>query len=146
MNAYKPVNSERDLVDNLIIFLNNNNYKTKIEIPNMGQSVDIVAQKGDQLTFIEAKLKNWRRAIEQCEAHEHIADYICIALSKTKITNLIIEKLIFLGYGLIDCEAATGLCEWILKPSLMQNIWKPQRRIFLKNLNEIIHDRNFLNH
>lgn len=118
-------------------FLKKNNYSTIIEVPNMGQSVDIVAQKGRWLSFIEVKLNNWNRALIQSKRHELVADFILIAIaSKTVSMRLIVvaeEK----GYGIIHFNKKSNRCTIAVKPRINKKVWLPQKRILLHKLNKI---------
>ena len=122
------LNGEGILVAQLVEFLSLAGYKIRLEVSSMGQSVDLVATRGRWVTFIEAKVKDWRRAIKQCRAHESIADYICLALSiKTPPTELM-EQVITSGYGLVLCDPTTRSCKWITRPKRNTGVWRPQRR------------------
>lgn len=128
---------ESDLVNYLINYLSEKEYIVKNEVPNLGQSVDIVAKKGKWLTFIEVKLFNWRKAIIQCRAHELIADYIYIAISTKKISKEFHQIATSRGYGIIKIDAYSKDIDIILKANMNKKYWKPQRDIFYNKFKEI---------
>lgn len=120
--------SEEQLVRGLASFLADEGYRVRLEVPNMGQSVDVVASRNRWLTFVEAKRHDWRRAFGQCRAHEVVADYICVAISLRSVSNALLQEAKDAGYGLIRCDLALQTCEWVLQPSRNTKVWPPQRR------------------
>lgn len=133
----RNIKSEADVVKKIVSFLGDQNYKVQLEVPNMGQSADIVATHDHFFTFIEAKMSDWQRALNQCKTHRHVADYICIAVGTVSVSNALLEKAINLGYGIIHCEPFIGYCQWILKPHLNDKIWPPQRQRLENHLKDI---------
>ena len=129
--------SELDFVDVLGDFLRSDDYKIRLEVPNMGQSADIVASRGRYVTVIEAKLSDWVRGLRQCVAHEHVADFVCLALAREHASSELKGKISELGYGLILCSPKGRECRWEIKPSRNQRVWKPQRRYWSRALRNI---------
>src|SRR5205807_2476249 len=129
--------SEACLVKHVAAFLRHGGYEVCLEIPNMGQSVDIVAAKGRFVTCIEAKISNWRRALRQCLAHELVADYICIAFEGTIVSAKLKRDTAALGYGLIWRFPGTSRCEWAVTPSRNRNVWGPQRTKLVADLRSV---------
>ena len=134
---HKLIKSEKDLLSHLIAYLKKDGYNVKIEVPNMGQSADLVATKGRWVTFIEAKMNNWERALNQCIAHETVGDYIYIAIASVSVSNKLREKINHLGYGIIHCNPYSGKCSIELKAQCNSKIWFPQRTVFLEKMKEI---------
>lgn len=128
---------EHLVVRRLVSMLRRQRYRVREEVPNMGQSADIVATKGRWLTFVEAKVSNWRRAIQQCRAHEHVADFICIAVASSFMSAEFLASAKDLGYGVIQCKGGTGQCRWVLRARRNKRTWRPQRRHFAKALRKI---------
>lgn len=118
--------TEQDIVDAVVRLLSESGYRVRIEVPNMGQSADVVATRGRWVTFIEAKKHDWRTALDQCRAHELVADYICIAVGTKSISDAFREEATAAGYGVIRCESAEN-CEWVLQPQRNVSLWRPQR-------------------
>lgn len=119
---------EAHLVRALVSFLADEGYRVRLEVPNMGQSADVVASRNRWLTFVEAKRHDWRRAFRQCQAHEVVADYICVAISLRSVSNSLLQEAKDAGYGLIRCDLDSRTCEWFLQPSRNTKVWVPQRR------------------
>lgn len=128
------VKKESDLVDYVVDFLVTQNYNVRLEVPNMGQSADIVALKGRWLTIIEAKIHDWKRGVNQCKAHENVADYICVAISTASISQTLVYHANINGYGIIHCNPKDGECKWFIRPKQNRKVWLPQRRFLLKNM------------
>ena len=132
---------ESDLVGVLVDFLFTSGYRVRVEVPNLGQSADIVATRNRWVTFIEAKMKDWPRAIEQCKAHENVADYICLAVPMKQVSPKLSEELERSGYGLILCDVHGGTCEWAVRPKRNKSLWMPQRRKLSSTMREIAYER-----
>jgi len=120
--------TESTVVEAVTGFLKRQKYRVRHEVPNMGQSADIVATRSGRMTFVEAKIGHWRRAIGQCRAHESVADYICIALGLQTIPEGLHFALKESGYGLIVFSPSTRKCRWIKKPIRNKKVWSPQRQ------------------
>lgn len=133
----QKIESERDLVESLLGYLRQEGYKVRIEVPNMGQSADIVAVRGRWVTFIEAKMTDWERALDQCRAHEQVADFICVAVASQKPSEQLLDAAMASGYGVIHCDRATGECTWILRPERNASVWRPERLRLAKHLKAI---------
>jgi len=128
---------EYSVVKHISAYLKNLDYDILHEVPNMGQSVDIVGKKGRWLTFIEVKIHNWNRAFEQCKTHELVADFIFIGIATKKVSEQLIIKAREKGYGIIHFNPDNGLCEFIVKPSLNKKVWLPQREVLLSKIQNI---------
>lgn len=122
------VQEEGTLVKMLAAALVEQGFRVRTEVSNMGQSADLVATRGRWVTVIEAKLGHWRRALTQCRAHEHVADYICIALASVSLPKELRETAEKLGYGVIHFKQGTGTFDWALKPRMNKAVWRPQRK------------------
>lgn len=125
---------EQSIVRELVAFLYREGYRVRLEVPNMGQSADLVATRGRWAMFVEAKVADWRRALEQCRAHEQVADFVCIAVASSKLSSVLIGEATRLGYGVIHCVPATLTCRWVLRPRLNRRVWRPQRRQWAKTM------------
>jgi len=123
---------EAELVDALVCFLGNSGYRVQTEVPNMGQTADIVAVRNRWITFVEAKTKDWRSALKQCEAHEQVADFICVAIGTRSISDALIASIVETRYGLIHYNRRSVSCEWIVQPKVNRKVWKPQRDRLVK--------------
>ncbi len=129
--------TEHDFTLELRKFLHKEKYNIRREVPNMGQSVDILASRGRWLTAVEAKLTDWKRALGQCRAHELVADYICIAIATTKVADELEVQIRERGYGLIHFDKDSKKCDWAIKPQRNSRVWPAQRRRFASHLREI---------
>lgn len=139
MNDLRNRNSsipECELVDVVALFLREQGFRVRAEVPSLGQSADLVATRGRWVSFIEVKVRDWRSAINQCKAHKLVGDFICIALGTKNISEAVKQATADEGIGLIHV-LADGTCSWIAKPVLNARIWQPQRKQFSKNLQAI---------
>ncbi len=131
--------SEREVVDGVTLLLAAERYRVRHEVPNMGQSADVVATRGGWVTFIEAKVGNWRRAVAQCLAHEQVADFICLAIGAASVPEQLLAVVESRGYGLISCRPSDLLCTWIRRPRRNPKVWAPQRRRVAALMRKIRH-------
>lgn len=132
--------SEQQVVELLIDFLEEDGYRVRLEVPNMGQCADVVGTRNRWVTFIEAKVRDWQRAVEQCRAHESVADYVCLALALKSIPSGLRESAERGGYGLILCDVDAGCCEWAIQPRRNSEVWLPQRRRLARAMKGIDHE------
>ena len=135
--AHKETVSEGSLVVTLTAWLVAHGYRVKCEVANMGQSADIVATKGRWVTVFEAKVGNWRRALQQCQAHETVADYICVAIASTTIRQELEVSVSNKGYGLLHYRRHSREWTWIRRPTHNPHVWQPQRRVWANNARKI---------
>lgn len=118
---------ESDMVRLLARTLSNDGYRVRTEVPNMGQSADIIATRSRWVTAIEAKLTDWRRALEQCRAHELVADFVCIAIGTVSVPDELIRAVHECGYGLLHCPPSSSACVWVVRPGRNKSVWGPER-------------------
>jgi hypothetical protein len=110
----------------------------------LGQSGDIIAQKGRWITAIEAKMHDSKRVLVQCKVFESVADYICIAWGGSKVNERLYNIAIQKGYGIIVYDKDLEGCRWYLRPKQNVNIWKAQRRVWLNKIREAREDLTML--
>lgn len=134
------VKREVDFVQSLLETLRDEGYKTRLEVPNAGQSIDVVATKGRWVTAIEVKKTDWKRAVWQCGAHEILADFICIAIASVRVSEDLVEMAQQRGYGILHFDRDRSHFIWHLRPTLNRQLWRPQRRIWSRDLKEILHE------
>lgn len=134
------IRNELEMVSTIMDYFREKKFIVWKEVPNMGQSADIVALKNHRYIFIEAKMKNWERAIEQCKAHELVADYIYIAIATENVSDNFNQKANSLGYGIIHINKKNKQFNISLRAKMNEKTWDPQREIFRTNLNKINND------
>lgn len=130
---------ESELISRLTEFLREDGYRVRLEVPNLGQSADMVATKGRWVTVIEAKLSNWGRGLDQCIAHSHVADFVCIAVATESVSKPLDARAAHSGIGIIHCPASTGQCRWARRPARNGRVWRPERARFSRNLQRVAH-------
>lgn len=131
--------SELDLVSTLTAWLVADGYRVKHEVGNMGQSADLVATKGRWITVFEAKIVDWQRALNQCQAHEVVADFICIAIASAAVSATLESVVRSKGYGLAHFDRGPKTWQWVIRPTRNPRIWRPQRRVWSDNVRRIEH-------
>lgn len=129
--------SEAELVLTLTAWLCTSGYRVRHEVSNMGQSADLVAIRGRWVTIFEAKLGDWRRALQQCEAHEPVADYICVAVASATINETLRSEVTKRGYGLVHYRSTDRQLHWVCKPVRNAQVWQPQRRVWSDSVRKV---------
>ena len=133
--------SEEEVVRRLLGYFAQAGHRVRTEVPNMGQSVDLVATRNRWVTFVEAKTRDWRRALEQCRAHEHVADFICIAVGTVSVSNELRSYVEKAGYGLLHCPPRDNACRLVITPTINRNVWPPERSRLSEALRKINYER-----
>lgn len=134
---YKKFESENCLILKIAEFLGMDGYKVRLEVPNSGQSADLVAEKNNCILIIEGKLKNWKRALAQCKTHENVADFVSIAWGGKGISIELVNEAKKRGYGILHCSGQDGICGWSVLPQKNKHIWCAQREHWEKFLKEV---------
>lgn len=129
--------AEAMLVEIVAGFLVNTGHVVRTEVPNMGQSIDVVGVIDGMITAVEVKIANWRQGISQCVAHELVADRIVIAVGQRSISSALSAAANRRGYGVIHIDGVGGGCSYTSMPSANLAIWHAQRQIFINKLEAI---------
>ena len=130
--------TEYQFVLELCRFLKTLGFKTLTEVPDMGQSIDILAYKGEEFTAIEVKLHGgWRRGLQQCHGHRLVADYICFAIASANISQDLILEAEKRGYGLFHYDRDLSKCYEALAPQRNENVYPAQVEQFKRIIMEV---------
>jgi len=129
--------SEDELVRAATTFLSRKGYRVRLEVPNMGQSIDVAATKNRWLWAVEAKVHFWSGAIAQCKAHELVADFICVAIATRRVAPRLAEHAALRGYGIIHYSQKARRCRWAVMPRRNRKVWSAQRKRLSRNLRGI---------
>jgi hypothetical protein len=132
-----PTVTESRLVMSVAEHLFEEGYRVRLEVSNMGQSIDVVATKNRWITAIEAKRRDWRRALQQCRAHVLVADYVAIALAQRSVPAELSQILHADGWGLLLYDSTQGEWRWEIRPRKNERVWQPQRRRFSDNMRKV---------
>jgi Holliday junction resolvase len=130
MQRRKKSFSEAKVVGDLAQWLTTTGYRVRTEVSLLGKSVDVVGIRGRWVTLFEAKVSDWRRAIQQCEGHDTVADYICIVIASARVADHFKHEASRRGYGIIHYSRRTGALSWICKPIRNTRVWRPQRKLW----------------
>ena len=136
-NVIKEKLTENIFANKIVNYLKRKKYSVFIEIPNMGQSVDLVAQRGRWLTFVEVKLHNWNRALSQCKNHEIVADYIYVAIATKNVSDRFFEISERKGYGIFHYDLKRKKVSVVLEAKYNKSVWEPQRKILFEKYRKI---------
>ena len=140
------IQTEIDVVYHTCVWLEKQGWKTKVECPNMGQSIDIVAMKYQEIWAIEAKLTDWKKAIEQCITHTIIADYISIVVAQNKISDNFLNAInnnenynkdSIKRFGILKCDKESGEIKLIKTAQKQEYNWQRQKDIFIEKFNPV---------
>lgn len=101
---------------------------SRMEVPLLGHSIDLVYLWGEHLCSVEFKLSNWRRALQQAIAHQLGADYAFICLPERSIPNEMETLLNEHGVGLLFFQP-DGPTPWreMLPARASSRTWNPAR-------------------
>ncbi|MBP1525630.1 MAG: hypothetical protein H9Q65_03400 [Spiroplasma ixodetis] len=124
-----------------INFKKENHIKLIKEVPVLNRCVDLVIleKTKKEITAIEFKLKQWKKALEQALKLTITFDYIMICVMEPKkITtkSLIITECKNKNIGLIFSKYKNNIYEFyqVLEPFKQSNIWIIQKQKILKLL------------
>ena len=101
--------SEKRLVDVLVSFLRPRNYVER-GLRHYEKTIDVVAVcfESGELSAIEAKTNNWRRAVEQAIVNLAVAERSYIAIYSNFAHRVSLEELERHGIGLISVGSQWG--------------------------------------
>ena len=93
-------------------------YEVYEEVKIFTRSIDIVLKKGNEITSIEFKLNNWKKAFEQILDYQLVTDYSYLCIPKKNLRKSTLNILKERGIGLLSYDNQNGLLEESIKPSL----------------------------
>lgn len=120
---------------------------SKIEVPLLGRSIDLVFLKGTDVCSVEFKLKDWKRALRQARDHQLGADLAFICIPERKLSEKMEQAFTESGVGLLffDPESRHPWKE-ILPARSSPRTWLPARNgllaSFYPTTNELTDNRN----
>lgn len=108
------------------------NVQLVCEVPVFSRSVDLVKYdyKEHEITAVEFKTHNWKKALEQVISTAVSFDYleICVQKPKTlKVQDKIVGVCRELGVGLYFMANEHGRFEHVLQPQRVGKMWKVQK-------------------
>ena len=93
--------TEEKLVLKLVKALEDMGFTTEREVPFWLYRLDVVAQRAaDELYAVEAKIRNWQRAIEQAKVYQLCVPHVVIAMPEETARRPDSDQLSNLGIGL----------------------------------------------
>ena len=118
--------NESMIVKEVIKFLRNNKQIVVTEMPFLQRRVDVVGYQpsNKSLVAVEAKIKNWRRAIRQAITCLLFADNVYIALPEEFIHRVNLDEIGRFGIGLIQVNSKTEILKDPLSSSYISEYHK----------------------
>ena len=127
------------IVDALTSHLRASGYSIRLEVPSLGQSIDLVATRGRWLTAVEAKLRNWKRVLAQAKTHLIVADYVYVAVSYKRMPPGLVSAAREMGIGVFNIDLQKRVCLEIIAPERTRILWRPERRRLARRMRRIAH-------
>lgn len=124
--------TEADLVSQVRRHLTERGIETLGEVPFYSRSVDFVLL--NPLTAVEAKLRDWRKALTQAQHHLWGYDYSYVLLPKRKVTEKMRNALEEKGIGLYLWD---GFLIEAIPAMKSTQVWEPARRQILRFIEEL---------
>jgi hypothetical protein len=121
------LDSEEKLVHRVAWQLRRSGYIVTAEVPVGMRSVDLfcVERETGTTLAVEAKLKDWRRAIRQAEAYKFAADFVYLALPEEAVSQKCLTACEKAGIGIFEVPA-----KGLLKRRLIGQPHDHKRNIF----------------
>lgn len=107
-----PFYLELELVKPVSDYFKKQGYKIRYEIKIGFCRADIVAFKGEEITCVELKLRDWKKAIIQAKNYQLGCDYVFLAIPLWRVYNVLRKAEHYLkkdGIGLLVINEKT--CE-----------------------------------
>jgi len=118
-----PFYLELELFKPVCDYFKKEGYKVKSEIKIGFCKADIVAFKGDEVTAVELKLRDWKKAIVQAKNYQLGSDYVYIAVPLLKSYNILRKaEYIFKkeGIGLLTVNEKTSKVSKIINSRISE--------------------------
>lgn len=90
------------IMEGLISYYEQSENDVFVEVPMLSKRIDVVLRRDDNIIAIEAKVKNWKRALQQAISYRLCADAVFIAIWKDFTHRVDRQLLGEYGVGLIE--------------------------------------------
>lgn len=126
MSAYP---SEFALVEQVSEALVRSGHDVFLEVPLMSRCVDIVAvhRESGNVSAIECKLRDWKRAMTQARSHAIACDSVAICIPHREASAALLESCKSVGVGLMMIDADTGTLRNEVEAERTGRVWAPAR-------------------
>jgi hypothetical protein len=125
---------EADLRSPVHVFFEERHYSVFDEVRLFSRKIDVIARRRNEITSVELKTRDWRRAIHQAFLDLSVSDYSFIALPHStcrRIETSMLNEALNYGIGILRVD---GVAIQIIKPKRNGKIQPHLRRRFLKGL------------
>ena len=94
---------EKELYAPIEKFLQDKHHQCTREVSFYDRKIDIVAQNksNNEVTAIELKMKEWKKAMQQAFIYSTVADYVYVAMPAAKTKLIDVGKYMELGIGVL---------------------------------------------
>ena len=94
--------SEKQMIQEVVTHLRDQNHSVALEVPFLNRSIDLVYQNNDgDLTAVEFKRHDWKRALQQAHDHRLGTDRVYICLPISVINENVEQKAKEIGVGIM---------------------------------------------
>ncbi|MVB12313.1 hypothetical protein CAFE_30460 [Caprobacter fermentans] len=124
--------SEEELRESFLKSFKEKNQQLICEVPVFSRSIDVVKYNNisHEVSAIEFKLSDWKRAIKQALRVGICFDYleICIPKPKTdRAINTVVNSCTEQGIGLYFYNYENDFFEYVLRPKHIEDVWTVQK-------------------
>jgi hypothetical protein len=140
IKAELPLTEQQQVLLSEVI-LTERGFRVYKEVPLFSSSIDMVLlNERNELTAIEFKLFNWKKALDQVKKHSICFDYlyICLLKQKTKEARKKVEHVcVQSGIGLFYFsvrEDGRPILEEVQRPRKIENTWQKKKNDLIKYL------------
>lgn len=108
---------ETEVTEPVIAYLQEKNFKTFTEVPILKNRIDIVGVKpsSDEILAVEAKVRKWRKAIQQALVYRLCCHKVYVALWHKHLHAVRIKVFVERGIGVLSVD---GDVEVVQEPKL----------------------------
>jgi len=127
--------TENKIVRYLVDYFLSEGFETFLEVPFLSRRIDLVAQQkstGD-LYLVEAKVSNWRKALEQACIYLLCGDYAYNAIAENFVHRVKEDDLAHHGVGLISVNSRPILKRKAEKSRYRSEYYSTWLRYFLRD-------------
>lgn len=113
---------EADLRAPIHTFFKSRHYSVFDEVRLFSRKIDVIATRRNEISSVELKINDWRRAIHQAFLNLSVSDYSSIALPRStcrRIESTILNEALDYGIGIMRVD---GVAKQIVEPERSRRI------------------------
>jgi len=95
---------ESQLVSRVERFMHKNGYRSSKQVPLGAKRIDLVCYRPDmkEIIAVEAKIRDWRKAVTQALSRRLCADKVYVAVPKPNFRRVDVDLFLRYGLGLLE--------------------------------------------